>query len=169
MPESARQRDAFDRYWRMPNRSLERLHEEWAAAGDDAPALRTLYEWSRRYHWQRRLGDLEAQALQAEDEARIAALREMRERQAKEALLLQRRGAEWLQDLDPEAVGPEHAIRALIEGSKLERIVRGDVSDRTEVRHESDPRLERFTDDELAELIELAERAVDRDAPPQSG
>ena len=146
MPETTRHREAFERYWRMPQRSLERLQQDLAAEGD-APALRTLYEWSRRYRWQRRLADLEARAREAEDEARIAAIREMRERQAKEALLLQRRGAEWLNDLDSDAVGPEHAIRALIEGSKLERIVRGAVSDRTEVRHESDPRLERFTDD----------------------
>ena len=63
MPESTRQRGALNLYCNLgARRSIGRLHA--AIAGDGpAPNLRTLYEWSRRYHWQDRLADLERQVL----------------------------------------------------------------------------------------------------------
>ena len=42
---------------------------------------------------------------------------EMYERQAKEGLLLQQRGAEWLSSSEAEAASPEAAIRAVVEGA----------------------------------------------------
>ncbi len=138
------------------------------SAEGKAPSVRTLYEWSSRYRWQDRIADLEREARVAEDEARVAAIREMQERQAKEGLLLQQKGAEWLAQIETEQASPEAAIRAVVEGARLERLARGEVTERTEVRNDADPKLERLDDEALDHLIELAE-GVQRESPPRSG
>ena len=67
MPESTRQRKAFNRYWELgADRSIERLHA-LLSAGGKAPTTRTIYAWSSRFHWQNRIGDLERRAREAED------------------------------------------------------------------------------------------------------
>ncbi len=158
MRETTRHRRAFDRYWRLgAGRTLERLHAALEAEGK-APALRTLEEWSRQLHWQNRIDDFERGARDAEDEARVAAIREMEERQAREALLLQQKGTEWIAPLGEGDASPEAGIRAIVEGARLERLARGEVTERTETQGGADPRLEGFSDDELRRLVELAER-----------
>ena len=169
MRETTRHRHAFDRYWRLgAERSLARLHAALTADGR-APSLRTLYEWSRRCHWQRRIIDLEREARQAEDAARVAAIREMQERQAREALLLQQRGTEWLAALGPEDGSAEVAIRAITEGAKLERLARGEATERTEPDDPTAARLKEVHDDELDRLIALAESAVDGAGATEAG
>ena len=121
MPENARHRQAFDLYWRLgAERSVERLHKALRARGK-APSLRTLYDWSRRYRWQEHLARLEEEAKRSEDEARVEALQEMYERQGKEGLLLQQRGAEWLAGMTDEKVTADAAIRAVVEGARTHR------------------------------------------------
>ncbi len=159
MTETTRHREAFDAYWRLDaERSVERLHE--VLTGErKAPTLRTLYEWSKRYRWQDRLAQLERKAKQADDEARLEGLREMHERQAKEWLLLQQRGAEWLAHMPKDKATAEAAIRAIVEGSPLERLARGESTERQEVQGEIQisARLTALADDELDRLIEHAE------------
>lgn len=158
MAESTRHRQAFDLYWRLgAGRSIEGLHAALSAQGA-APGLRTLYEWSRTYHWQSRLADLERAARRAEDEARIAAIREMEDRHAKEALLLQQKGAEWLTQLPADDVSADAAIRAIAEGVRLERLVRGQVTERTE--HQGETGLERLTDEQVDALLAAAEQPL---------
>ena len=172
MPETAKHRHAFDIYWRLGSeRSVERLHADLSEAGA-APTLRTLYEWSSRYHWQDRLLDLERQARRVEDEARIAALREMQDRQTKEGLLLQQKGAEWLSKMDEKRVTADAATRAITEGARLERLARGEVTERQEVRNgeeEASERLAQFTDEEIESLIRRAEGLVDGEGAEESG
>ena len=124
--------------------------------------MRTLYEWSRRYHWQRRIAQLELEARRAEDETRVQALREMYERRSKEALLLQQRGAEWLAGMSRDDATADAAIRAIVEGARLERLARGEPTERQEVigDDKTDPRLAALSDEELDRLIEYAEGAV---------
>ncbi len=154
MPENTRQREAFNRYWELgAERSIERLHQSLARAGK-APTPRTLYEWSRRNHWQDRIADLDRKTGEAEDEARIATIREMQERQAREALLLQQKGAEWLAPVSAEEATPDAAIRAIVEGAKLERLARGEATARTEQRDITDERLKELSDDELDRLLD---------------
>ena len=166
MPENTRQREAFDDYLGLgAERSIERLHAllvQRAGAGGSAPGLRTIYEWSRRYNWQDRLQRLERQARETADEARIKALREMYERQAQEALLLQQKGAEWLTQFATDEATPDAAIRALVEGAKLERLARGEPSERSAQERGSDDeeRFARFTDEELELLAGQIDRPV---------
>lgn len=166
MAESTRQREAFNHYWGLgAERSVERLRAVLAAAGR-APTTRTLYEWSRRYQWQRRIADLERAAREAEDEARVAAIREMQERQAREALYLQQRGAEWLSALGTEAPA-EAAIRAIVEGAKLERLARGEATERTEQRDISERRLQELSDEELEGLLDQLAAGLDGEGTPR--
>lgn len=170
MAETSRHRLAFGLYWEMgPERSIERLHAALAASGK-APTLRTLYEWSRRFHWQNRIARLEREARRAEDEARIEALREMHERQAKEGLLLQRKGTEWLAGMADTHATADAAIRALVEGARLERLARGEPTERQEVRTdvEINTRLAALTDDELDRVIEYAEGVLGGEGSAQS-
>jgi hypothetical protein len=153
---------AFEHYWRMgPARSIERLYAALQVE-DAAPGLRTLSEWSSRYTWQARIARLEREAQQADDEARIQALREMHERHAKEALLLQQKGAEWLAAKSADDASAEASIRAIVEGARMERLARGEPTDRQEVQGglQINARLEGLSDDELDRLIEHAEGAL---------
>ena len=166
MPERTRQREAFDAYYGIGReRSLVRLHEVLGATWDRAPSLRTLEEWSRLHHWQDRLAGLERAARAAAEEERIAAIREMQARHAREALLLQQKGTEWLTAIDGGEASAEAAIRAIAEGARLERMARGEIETAQAENEASDPRLERMTDDELDRLIDAA-RGMAGDPPP---
>ena len=162
MPENAKHRHAFDAYWMLGSeRTIEQLHAVLRGEGR-APSRRTLFEWSRTYRWQERLARIEEEAKRAEDDVRVEALREMYERQAKEALLLQHRGAEWLAGITDDKVTADAAVRALVEGARLERLARGEPSERQEVREhgQEEARLAAITDEELDRLIQHAEGAV---------
>jgi hypothetical protein len=164
MRETTRHRDAFNAYVDMGSeRTIEKLRSELQERGR-APSVRTLYEWSRTFHWQYRLDDLERKARAAEEDARIEAIREMRERQAKEALLLQQKGAEWISGL-ADAPSAEAAIRAIVEGAKLERLARGETTEKVEIEQTGNSRLMEMTDDELERLIRIAEGHLGGDSP----
>ncbi len=167
MKEMTRHRLAFDLYVRLgADRSLEALRE---ALKDDpsliglkrAPSRSTLETWSSAFHWQDRLLDLERQATEQDRDQQLRALREMAERHAKEGLALQQKGVERLQSLRPEELSPSDAVRALIEGVRLERLARGEPTDRImdtgEERH-GPIDLRKFTNEELRRLAELADR-----------
>jgi len=151
MRETTKHGAAFDR-------SIERLHAVMKTRGR-APSLRSLYEWSRLFHWQVRVARLEIEARRAADEARIEDLRQMLERHAREGLLLQQKGAEWITSVDEEHVTADTAIKAISEGVRIERLARGESTDRQEVRGtvQVDARLEVLNDDELDRLIDYAE------------
>jgi hypothetical protein len=124
MAESTKHRHAFARYFRLgAERSIEKLHAAMRAEGK-APSLRTLYDWSSRHDWQDRIAEFESEARETEQEVFVAEIREMNERHAQEALLLQQKGAEWLAATDAEAATPAAAIRAIDVGIRLERVAR---------------------------------------------
>ncbi len=167
MKESTRHRRAFDLYIRLgADRSLEALHE---ALEDDpsligikrAPSRSTLESWSSTFHWQDRLLDLERQATDQDREQQLQALRDMNERHAKEGLALQQKGVERLHSMPAEQLTPSDAVRALIEGVRLERLARGEPTDRITPKGEmidGHIDLARFTNEELRRLAELADR-----------
>lgn len=167
MKEKTKHRLAFDLYVRLgPGRSLEALHE---AMREDpsgiglkrAPGLSTLEAWSSAFHWQDRLLDLEREAQERDGEAQVQALREMNERHAKEGLALQQKGFERLQQLPTSKMAANDAIRAVIEGVRLERLARGEPTEHIKeegavVHGHID--LSSFTNEELRRLAELADR-----------
>jgi hypothetical protein len=161
MRETTKHRQAYNAYVALgAERSVERLHAVLSAEGK-SPSVRSLFEWSRTFGWQRRIDDFERKARVVEDEARLKAVREMQDRQAREGVLLQSKGAEWLSNVDDERPTPEAAIRAIVEGAKLERLARGEATERTDIKSGVDARLQEITDEELEELIRLAAGAVE--------
>ena len=170
MTETTRQRLAYDRYWTLgAGRSIERLHEAMTETGD-APTLRTLYEWSRAYHWQQRIAELEREARREQEEARLRAMREMFERQAKEGILLQQKGTEWLMALLGGDVTAEAAIRAIAEGAKLERLARGEPGNRQEFRGTSDEdeQYSQFSPQQLRAFLEAMGGFVEKSGEERS-
>ena len=163
MRETTRHRKAFAAYLDLgASRTVERLRVTLEADGIKV-TIRTLYEWSRRFRWQKRIDDIEREARRVETEEQIAAIREMRERQSREALLLQQKGTEWLANIKDANASPEAAIRAIVEGSKLERLARGEVTERAEIRSAMEEKLTEVDDDKLERLIEIADSIVERE------
>lgn len=170
MRETTAHRNAFSAYWELgADRSIERLRA-YLAEERRAPSLRSLYKWSSEFRWQDRINKLEAEARREEDELRIAAIREMYERHAREALLLQQRGTEWLANMDGTRLKPDTAIRAVVEGVRMERLAKGEPTDRKEIQGELSirTRIEALADEELDRLLALVERGVEGEGGPQS-
>lgn len=165
MRETTRHRIAFNIYWALgPGRSIEALRGELTARGAEygfrrPPDVRTLYRWSSALRWQQRLDQLEADARGRDRDAHVQAIAEMNERQAREALLLQQKAIEGLQGRSPEAFTPDGLVRALWTAVKVERLARGEPTERSETSTAGDPRLERLSDDDLERLIGEIERS----------
>lgn len=148
MPENAKHRHAFDAYWKLGSgRTIEKLHAVLCgrggrraggrpSSGHGPTAGKSAWPALRK----RRRG--------RKTTVRVEALREMYERQAKEALLLQHRGAEWLAGITDDKVTADAAVRALVEGARLERLARGEPTDRQEVstHDQENKRLAAITD-----------------------
>jgi hypothetical protein len=86
----------------------------------------------------------------------------MAERHAKEALMLQNKAVERLRQLRPEELKPRDTLSFLIEAAKLERLARGEPTERVAQEHHL-PDVKELTDDELARIV--AERGL---LPPGS-
>jgi len=167
MKEHTRHRLAFDLYVRMgASRSLEALQRDLQKDPSliglkRAPSLSTLEAWSSAFHWQGRLLDLERRSAEQDWEQQLKALRDMAERHAREGLALQQKGIERLRDLPANQLAAADAIRAVIEGVRLERLARGEPTEH--IRQEGEILhghidLTNFTNEELRRLAELADR-----------
>ncbi len=167
MKEKTRHRLAFDVYFHLgANRSLEALHdvlqEDPSRIGLKQPPSRsTLEAWSSAFRWQDRLLDLERRAVEQDREDQLKVLRDMNERHAREGLALQQKGVERLGTLSSEQLSASDAVRAVIEGVRLERLARGEPTDH--IRQEGGMLhghidLSSFTNEELRRLAELADR-----------
>jgi hypothetical protein len=76
----------------------------------------------------------------------------MAERHAREALMLQNKAVERLRQLLPEELKARDALAYLVEAAKLERLARGEPTERVaEERHAKD--VKELTDEELASII----------------
>ena len=77
------------------------------------------------------------------------------------ALLLQQKGAAWLASLEAGDVSAEAAIRAIVEGSRLERLASGEPGERVQQAGEvlyGEIDLTNFSYEELRRLVEVAEQ-----------
>ncbi len=163
MRETTRHREAFDIYFALgAERTIEKLRAELIHRGNKAPTARTLYDWSSRLGWQYRIDNLEREARQSADKTRIRAIQEMNERQAREGLLLQQKGSSRLAEVPVDGMTARDAIRAVTEGSRLERLALGEVTERTESIEDPDPVLGGLSDDELKGIVDHIQQSGTR-------
>jgi hypothetical protein len=163
MGASARQEKAFVAYLDLgASRSLSELaralQHDPTRTGLRGPSLRTLEGWSVRFRWQERLADIERKARLELEHEHVKRVKQHRERLRQEGLLLQQRGSEWLEGMNPEDVKANEAIKAIDTGFKLEALALGEATERIGLEAE-DERLERFSDEELELLIQQAREA----------
>ncbi len=92
-----------------------------------APNLRTLYEWSRIYHWQARLAELEREAQVRQRQEQVEKVAEMKGRHAQEGVFLQQQAVQRLSQADPEDRSVRDAIEAVHKGINIERGALGEA------------------------------------------
>lgn len=175
MRESTRHRIAFDLYVGLgADRSLEKLHDDIAAEPKHyglggVPGMRTLWRWSSKLHWQDRLSDLERDARRHDNEALLQQLLAMNQRQAELGRKLQQKGEDRLESLRLSDMSPADAIRAIAEGIRVERMARGEATERTIVERSEKIDLTTFSLVELREIARLATGNSGSDRSIKSG
>lgn len=128
--ESVRAYAAFCAYRDMPpgERSLRalaaRLGYEKAAKAGRVPSH--IQRWSTRWRWVERARAWDDEQDRRAREEQIRAVREMRERHAREAVALQQKALARLKAMDPNELSPGDVLRYFIEAAKLERVSRGE-------------------------------------------
>ena len=118
-------------------RSLRRVQEMQVLLGVKPYALSTLENYSREFDWQRRVQEFDANAAASLEDDAVAAAATMRQRQAQAGALAQQIAMEGLEafESDPALLQEEGvtALSLLLErGAKLERLARGEVTERNE-------------------------------------
>jgi hypothetical protein len=119
--------------------------------------------WAERWNWIARAGARDEADEQAKRRKHLEAVEEMAERHAREALMLQNKAVERLRLLRPEELKPRETLSFLVEAAKLERLARGEPTERVAEEHRFAD-VKELTDDELARIV-----ANRRELPPASG
>ncbi len=108
--------------------------------------------WAERWNWSGRARAWDQELERVQRNQQVKAVAEMADRHAKEAMMLQNKAVERLRQLRPEELGPRETLSYLVEAAKLERLARGEPTERVaEEHHFSD--VKELTDDELARII----------------
>ena len=166
---------AFWVYVRLgPGRSIEKAREAILSDRESygfarVPSQRIFYGWSSRYHWEDRLRELMEEASEKTKEAMAEKEKERNVRHIKEAQALQTTGLKGLQSVDPCEMGADPSVRAIVEGVRMERLVAGDATRRTEVGPTGErPAFAPLSNEELEMLTwEASDRS--RDAEEEDG
>ena len=118
----------------------------------------TIAGWSSKYDWVERCRLYDNDVARQAREKALKGINEMQTRQIKIAMLMQQKATEALAKLLPENLDRNDIVRFVTEGSKLERLNRGEPTDimegRSEVNVSYDP-YEALTTDELKKLLVL--------------
>jgi hypothetical protein len=184
--ESAKAYAAFCLYRDLgPRRSLDAASRSYHGSNQerqDPPGRRqprasgTIRRWAQGWNWLARARAWDQESERIKQAEQHAAIQEMVERHAKEALMIQNKGVERLRQLRPEELGVRETLAYLVEAAKLERLARGEPTERVSQEHHFD-HLQELTDDELAEIIAQGRRqllpasrrgiAAEKDGPPE--
>ena len=161
--ESAKAYRAFCAYRDLgPGRCLDQAsrayHQRQPPPADGAStahkprASGTIRRWAERWNWKARAIAWDQQLEQVKRQEQLTAVREMAERHAREAMMLQNKAVERLRQLRPEELKPRETLAYLIEAAKLERLARGEPTERVAEEHcFSD--VKELSDDELARIV----------------
>jgi hypothetical protein len=126
--------------------------ENKTATGRRRGASGQIRRWAQRWNWSARAQAWDQELEHIKWSKQVEASAEMAERHAKEALLLQNKAVERLRLLRPEELGPREILSYLIEAAKLERLARGEPTERVAEEHRFAD-VKELTDDELARIV----------------
>ena len=151
-----------------PRRSLDeasRAYHGQAADVEAAPDRRRrasgqIRRWAERWNWSARAMAWDLEMDRVKQTQQLQAVKEMSERHIGEAMLLQNKAVERLCLLRPEELKPREMLDYLIQAAKLERLARGEPTERVAEDHHFTA-VEELSDDELARII-----ASGRGLPP---
>lgn len=133
--ESAKAFAAFCGYRDMgPRRSLRELARA-LSANKTTTYLAQLGEWSRRWNWVERVKAWDEELDKKAREAQLEEVRKMRERHVREAMSIQEMAIRRLKGMDPTELSANDVLRYFVEGTKLERISRGEPETIQEHHH----------------------------------
>lgn len=119
--ESAQAYEAFDHYLKQgDSRSLRKVAQELGKSDT------LISRWSSKWHWQERLRQYTNEVRRTEFADEQKQLKKMRERQMKMAEIMQKKGFDALQKLDPGSIFTKDVIRLITEGIRLETEIRTD-------------------------------------------
>ena len=157
--------EAFHFYMSLgPSRSYEAVAEEFECS------RRGVADCAKRERWQERLAEVEGRAYERSEAQALESIAAMNERHMKIARYLQSKGLESLQSCRLEQM--DRATRTLMSGINLERLVRGEPTERVDnvealIRREADRWLIRDGQREAskASAHEPAGDATDERAP----
>ncbi|NUP96096.1 MAG: hypothetical protein HUU28_08020 [Planctomycetaceae bacterium] len=107
-----------------PTRTYEAVAEHYGVS------RRGVADFAKRERWQERLAELDERARERTDSAALESITTMNERHLKIAKFMQGKGLEALQSGKMELLG--RATRALSVGIELERLVRGEPTERVD-------------------------------------
>jgi hypothetical protein len=108
--------------------------------------------WAERWNWVARAMAWDQELEQVKRSKQLEAIDEMAERHAREALMLQNKAVERLRQLRPEELKPRETLDFLIEAAKLERLARGEPTERVAEDHRFTD-VKEMTDEDLATII----------------
>lgn len=166
--ESRKSKLAFADYCTLgAGRSLDALLAQYVAqalSGRRPPTTVrfTMHEWSRRHDWVRRAAAYDVDLHQQARLAQIEAVRDMNERHINLARVMMMKVAQRLQSLDPAELSPTEVARWADTCSKLERLARGEATERVDVFARVRELAKQFglSETEEAEAVAAAERIV---------
>jgi hypothetical protein len=158
--ESAKAHAAFCLYRDLgPRRSLAEASRAYHGAAASGPAARRrrwasgqVRAWAERWHWSARAQAWDQELERLHRDQQRAALEEMDERHARETLLVQSKAVERLRQLRPEELKPRETLQYLVEGIRIERLVRGEPTERVAAEHRF-PDVRQLSDDDLLHIL----------------
>jgi hypothetical protein len=159
--ESSKAYAAFCLYRDLgPRRSLDeasrryhrRSEREVQPGGHPPRASGTIRRWARLWNWLARAQAWDQQAQRIQETEQQAAIQEMAQRHAKEAMMLQNKAVERLRQLRPEELKARDTLAYLVEAARLERLARGEPTERVAQEISLD-NLKELTDEQLADII----------------
>jgi hypothetical protein len=125
--ETAQNFAAFNAFRSLPPRERTLSKASLAYYGKNTPTCyRRIKGWSAKFEWVTRALAWDEEQERQVRQAEVRAVKEMRARHAKQAMLLQQKAVLRLQAMKPDELSPRTLLEYLSEAIKIERQARGE-------------------------------------------
>ena len=129
----------------------------------DSPwAARTIAKWAGEFRWVERTKAWEDEQDRMKLAAQADTIKTMAERHVKQAIALQDKGLAALEQITQSNISIADARLLIVEGAKLERLSRGQATEKVEeITKRGLPDLGQYSEEDLRRLEGLAKRVVE--------